>query len=294
LFLLAAAGGYWLQRGSESPGDDQAGGSSAPEIPPGSSQTSDPPSAEPGDGGLLAGEIVPETPGDGLGTVPPLAGEEEPTGGGASSSGGSGSTSGGGGSSSGGGGSTSSGGGLAGSGRPPAPPGLETTENAPPEKEPIDFGAGGTAIDQETATVEIPPEPPPQDPLPGAGSSETQETAGTTITPGTGAFGSAQPGATPQPPPQPPAPPAPAEEGIIYWTGRLQKDQVIVIELGRASGGQAEGALPGTPVDVWLPSPAVALTERPNPKNNWSRVSFRCRQNTRQSVTINVQWRRLR
>jgi hypothetical protein len=69
---------------------------------------------------------------------------------------------------------------------------------------------------------------------------------------------------------------------------------VIVIETGRASVGQAEGTLPGTPVDVWLPSPAVVLTERPNAKNNWSRVAFRSVQNTNRNVTINVQWKVLR
>jgi hypothetical protein len=93
-------------------------------------------------------------------------------------------------------------------------------------------------------------------------------------------------------PPTPP--PAAIEEGIIYWTGRLQKNQVVVIETGRASVGQAEGALPGTPVDVWLPSPAVVLAERPNVKNNWSRVAFRSLQNTNRNVTINVQWKLLR
>ncbi|MEX2303776.1 MAG: hypothetical protein WD733_22725, partial [Bryobacterales bacterium] len=103
------------------------------------------------------------------------------------------------------------------------------------------------------------------------------------------AIADSQPGLKPPTPP-----PAVIEEGIIYWTGRLQKNQVIVIETGRASLGQAEGTLPGTPVDVWLPSPAVVLTERPNAKNNWSRVAFRSLQNTNRNVTINVQWKVLR
>jgi hypothetical protein len=95
-----------------------------------------------------------------------------------------------------------------------------------------------------------------------------------------------------------PAAPAPAppvrEEGIIYWTGRLTKNQVIVIERDKASVGLAEGSLPGTPVDVWLPSPAVVLAERPNSQNNWSRVAFRCLQSTNRNVTLNVQWKHLR
>lgn len=93
--------------------------------------------------------------------------------------------------------------------------------------------------------------------------------------------------------PAPPAAPA-VEEGILYWTGRLRKNQVITIEAGSASVGQVEGKLPGIPVDVWLPSPAVVLAERPNPDNNWGRVAFRCVRDTNRNVTINVQWKRLR
>ncbi len=84
------------------------------------------------------------------------------------------------------------------------------------------------------------------------------------------------------------------EEGILYWTGRLRKNQVIVIDGTNASVGQIEGKLPGIPIDVWLPSPAVVLAERPNPENNWSRVAFRCVRDTNRNVTINVQWKRLR
>jgi hypothetical protein len=93
--------------------------------------------------------------------------------------------------------------------------------------------------------------------------------------------------------PSAPAPPAP-EEGIIYWTGRLTKNQVIVIERGKATIGMADGGLPATPVDVWLPSPAVTLVERPTSQNNWSRVAFRCLQSTNRNVTLNIQWKRLR
>jgi hypothetical protein len=105
------------------------------------------------------------------------------------------------------------------------------------------------------------------------------------------------------PPPAPaalkarPAEPAPQvrDEGIIYWTGRLRKDQTIVVESKQASTGSVAGEwLPGTPVDVWLPSPAVALVERPNPQNNWSKVVLRCLRDTDRNVTLNIQWKRLR
>jgi hypothetical protein len=68
---------------------------------------------------------------------------------------------------------------------------------------------------------------------------------------------------------------------------------VIVIDLDKASIGTADGSLPGKPVDVWLPSPAVVLVERPNAANNWRRVAFRCVQSTNRSVTVNVQWKLL-
>jgi hypothetical protein len=94
--------------------------------------------------------------------------------------------------------------------------------------------------------------------------------------------------------PSPAPAPQPTEEGIIYWTGRLTKNQVIVIEQGKASIGMADGGLPAIPVDVWLPSPAVTLVERPASQNNWSRVAFRCLQSTNRNVTLNIQWKRLR
>jgi hypothetical protein len=93
----------------------------------------------------------------------------------------------------------------------------------------------------------------------------------------------------------PASPPAPFNEGIIYWTGKLEKNKVVVIENGQVNLGQISGTFfTGIPVDVHLPSPAVALVERPTPQNNWKRVAFRCLRNTSGSVTINIQWSLLR
>jgi hypothetical protein len=59
--------------------------------------------------------------------------------------------------------------------------------------------------------------------------------------------------------------------------------------------GDASGDFfPGSPVDVWLPSPAVVLVERPTAQNNWSRIAFRCLRSTDRPVTLNIQWKRLR
>ncbi len=95
--------------------------------------------------------------------------------------------------------------------------------------------------------------------------------------------------------PRPPAPaPQPKSEGIIYWTGTLKKNQTIVIEGTEATAGFADGdLLPGNAVDVHIPSPAVALVERPTPRNGWKRVAFRCLRSTKRSVTLNIQWRML-
>ena len=93
--------------------------------------------------------------------------------------------------------------------------------------------------------------------------------------------------------PRPPAPaPQPKGEGIIYWTGQLKKNQTIVIDGTEATVGFADGdLLPGKAVDVHIPSPAVALAERPTPRNGWKRVAFRCLRSTKRPVTLNIQWR---
>jgi len=97
------------------------------------------------------------------------------------------------------------------------------------------------------------------------------------------------------PPPSAPAPKPALQKGTIYWTGKLQKNQVIVIENGEANSGFADGQhFTGIPIDVHLPSPAVRLVERPTAQNNWNRVAFQCLRTTKESVTINVQWNLLR
>ncbi len=93
--------------------------------------------------------------------------------------------------------------------------------------------------------------------------------------------------------PQPPAAPRAPKEGIIYWTGRLQQNRVIVIEADSATTGVVDGSLlPGVPVELRVLSPVVALVERPGPQNGWKRVSFRCLKTTKASVTLNLQWSR--
>ena len=93
--------------------------------------------------------------------------------------------------------------------------------------------------------------------------------------------------------PRPPAPPPQVRtEGIIYWTGKLKKNQTIVIDGAEATVGFADGnLLPGSAVEVHIPSPAVQLVEHPTPRNGWKRVAFRCLRSTKRSVTLNIQWK---
>ena len=108
------------------------------------------------------------------------------------------------------------------------------------------------------------------------------------------AIASASPPRRLQPPPPAP-PPQVRQEGIIYWTGKLRKNQTIVVDGAEASVGFVDGALlTGEAVEVHIPSPAVALVERPTPRNGWTRVAFRCLRTTKRSVTLNIQWRLMR
>jgi hypothetical protein len=96
-----------------------------------------------------------------------------------------------------------------------------------------------------------------------------------------------QPAAAPIQPAQPAAP----TEGIIFWSGRLQRNKRFIISTKGTDYGFADGAmLPGTPVEIRVLSPAVRVVEAPGPNNSWQRVILECTRNTNQSVTINVQW----
>ncbi len=189
----------------------------------------------------------------------------------------------------------------------PAPqPNQEATQLQPePNRNiaPIAPKSGGSAVSAGPSSTTSPPVSQPEttaaDPA-SAIPSRRPDPPGRLL-PGSQTWKSApntdvSPSRHPQPaPPKPVAPTPPATEGILYWTGKLEKNKVVVIERGEASIGQASGDLfTGIPIDVHLPSPAVVLVERPTPRNRWRRVAFRCLRNTKGSVTINVQWNLLR
>jgi hypothetical protein len=95
----------------------------------------------------------------------------------------------------------------------------------------------------------------------------------------------------PTPAPVQPLEPAAPSEGIIFWSGKLQRNKRFIISTKGTDYGFADGKLlPGTPVEVRVLSPAVRVVEAPGPNNSWQRIILECTRNTNQSVTINVQW----
>ena len=81
----------------------------------------------------------------------------------------------------------------------------------------------------------------------------------------------------------------------MYWTGRLIRNGVVIIDVAGASRGETNGDfLPGIPVGVRMFSKAIDIVEKPSRANDWKRVSFRCLKNTKGSVTVNIRWYLLR
>ena len=81
--------------------------------------------------------------------------------------------------------------------------------------------------------------------------------------------------------------------GDMFWTGRLQKNEVIEITGMTASLGTIGGrAMPGKRVEVRGFSPNVEIIRQPSAADGWSRVAFRALRNTKSSVTVNLRWYR--
>lgn len=171
---------------------------------------------------------------------------------------------------------------------PPTPPGIASSSSTTPpaSQNTTQQTSPGTSQHEAAGRLNLPPTPP--------ASASPKTPGGEVLMPGGKASKRVNTAPVKPPPAAPPAPP-PLKKGTIYWTGKLQKNQVIVIEKGEATVGIADGDhFTGIPIDVHLPSPAVSLVERPTAQNNWSRVAFRCLRTTKQSVTINIQWNLLR
>ena len=77
-----------------------------------------------------------------------------------------------------------------------------------------------------------------------------------------------------------------AKEGLIIWSGTLQKDQVVTLDGSSANSGSLRGALPGVPVIISIEPRDIAIVEMPGPSNGWKRLALRSRNNRNSVVTI--------
>lgn len=178
---------------------------------------------------------------------------------------------------------------------PSTPPGVAPPKLLSPSPETAQQTSPGTSQEEAAGRLNLPPTPPGVK-APTTSSPPKEPRGGEVLMPGGKASKRAAPPVRANTAPVKPPPAAPPlQKGTIYWTGKLQKNQVIVIEKGEATIGIADGDhFTGIPIDVHLPSPAVQIVERPTAQNNWNRVAFRCLRTTKQSVTINIQWNLLR
>ena len=67
-------------------------------------------------------------------------------------------------------------------------------------------------------------------------------------------------------------PPQPAATGVITWTGRMQKNAVLVINGTGASFGSVAGTFPGLPIKVEVEPPTVQVRELPRAENGWKQL----------------------
>lgn len=74
--------------------------------------------------------------------------------------------------------------------------------------------------------------------------------------------------------------------GVIVWSGKLEKDELVTIESEHASMGQVRGKLPGVPVMLDINQREFALAELPSPSNGWSKLAIRSRKNRQTVITI--------
>jgi len=114
-------------------------------------------------------------------------------------------------------------------------------------------------------------ERPPSD-LPGAA---TDRTAAAMPKPAEAAGGSAQ-----------------ITTGTVIWTGRLDRNSVLVITQRQASVGSIVGELPGVPVSIELDPADLVVRQMPGPQNQWKQIILYSGPNRYRSITL--YWKTLR
>ena len=167
---------------------------------------------------------------------------------------------------------------------PPAPKPVERTRTSPP---PAPKPAPQTA--PAAAPTPKPAPPPAPKPVSTPSAPPPAPKGSKVMLSGSEAY-SPPPAATPTPAtPAPRTAPAAPTSGDIFWSGTLDKNQVVTVDFGAgaAAGGQP---LPGKPVTLETFSPVVEITELPGPENGWKRFSFKANRNAKRSVTLNFHW----
>ncbi len=79
---------------------------------------------------------------------------------------------------------------------------------------------------------------------------------------------------------------AAAPSGVLSWSGRMQKNSILVIDGQKASHGFIEGQLPGVPVKIQIDPQTVEVREYPSRENSWKRLILYSGQQKHSSITI--------
>jgi hypothetical protein len=90
----------------------------------------------------------------------------------------------------------------------------------------------------------------------------------------------------PPPQPKPEQPPVPSS-GVMLWSGRVEKNGMIVIDGGRSESGAVNGAvLPGVPVTVRVEPKGFTIEESPSAANGWRRIAIHSEKKAHIVVTV--------
>lgn len=80
-------------------------------------------------------------------------------------------------------------------------------------------------------------------------------------------------------------------EGVLRWSGRMVRGELIVIEEDRAIPGRIEGMpLPGLPVRLRVPGDLVEIVELPGATSLWTRVVLRALADRPDGAAIDIHW----
>lgn len=83
-----------------------------------------------------------------------------------------------------------------------------------------------------------------------------------------------------------------AASGTMLWSGRISRDEPVVIDDGRPSSGGVRGdPLPGVPIQVSIVPEGIGVAEFPRPENGWKRIALRS--NSPRNIIVTIQWNTL-